>query len=210
VELYSRNPDQPKGIIVHRSALSDSEVGRRDGIPVTTPLRTLLDLGAVVDEEDLEIALECALRQRLCSLRSLRKASGKTGKGRRGPRVLRQVLELRGDSPAAGSGLEVKLIRLLRSSSLAAPKRQFRVDVSSGKRFLDFAYPELMLGIEVGGRGSHSGPAAETYDSQRHNELTAQGWTIIYFSWDDVTRRPGYVLDAIRTVIRRRQLLFVQ
>ena len=181
----------------------------RDGIPVTNPIRTLLDLGAVVDDETLEVAIECALRKRLCSLRALQNASASTPRGRRGPAACRNLLKLRGDVAPAGSRLEVKLIRLLRSSNLADPQRQLRVNVKSGKRFLDFAYPEFMLGIEVGGKGTHTGPVAEAYDSRRHNELTAEGWTILYFSWEDVTRRPQYVVETIRAQINRRKLLLL-
>jgi hypothetical protein len=42
------------GIVWHSSALPVDEVERLDGIPVTTPARTLLDLAAVLDRRRLE------------------------------------------------------------------------------------------------------------------------------------------------------------
>jgi hypothetical protein len=43
--------------VVHRSPLTPDEVTKQHGIPVTTPVRTLLDLAAVVSTRELERAL---------------------------------------------------------------------------------------------------------------------------------------------------------
>ncbi|MFP5352548.1 MAG: endonuclease domain-containing protein [Actinomycetota bacterium] len=69
---------------------------------------------------------------------------------------------------------------------------------------MDFAFPTLLLGIEVGGRDAHSGPAAEQRDSRRHNELTQLGWRILYFTWDDVDHRIDYVIACIEEELRPR------
>jgi predicted transcriptional regulator of viral defense system len=45
-------------VIVHRSALPEREVTIQNGIPVTTPARTLLDLAAVVSRRELERTLD--------------------------------------------------------------------------------------------------------------------------------------------------------
>jgi hypothetical protein len=37
------------------------------------------------------------------------------------------------------------------------------------------------MGVEVGGKGSHTGPVAEERDSRRHNRLTSLGWHLLYF-----------------------------
>jgi hypothetical protein len=50
---------QRDGIVVHRSrALSGAEVERHDGISVTTPARTLLDIAGVLAPRPLERAVE--------------------------------------------------------------------------------------------------------------------------------------------------------
>ena len=49
------------GIFVHRpQRLDPDDVQLLDGLPVTSPLRTLIDLSAVLDDADFEAALEGA------------------------------------------------------------------------------------------------------------------------------------------------------
>jgi very-short-patch-repair endonuclease len=94
----------------------------------------------------------------------------------------------------------VKFIRLARRGRLPPFERQLRVlDRNGVAGRIDFAYPDLLLGVEVGGKGSHTGPAAEERDSRRHNRLTALGWEMLYFAWNDVVKRPDYVLQAVRS-----------
>jgi predicted transcriptional regulator of viral defense system len=45
-------------IVVHRALISMNEIAVRDGIPVTTPARTLLDLADVLGQRPLERALD--------------------------------------------------------------------------------------------------------------------------------------------------------
>jgi very-short-patch-repair endonuclease len=121
-------------------------------------------------------------------------------RGRKGPGILRRVLELRGDEAPAGSTLEVKYVRLARRGRLPRDTRQWRVFDRDGiVARIDFAYPDVLLGIEVSGKGSHVGPAAEERDSRRHNRLTALGWRMLYFGWDDVVKRSDYVIHSVRS-----------
>lgn len=72
VEVYAPNIKGDKRTIVHRTTrLPDCDRAQVVGIPVTNASRTLLDLGAVVDEETVEIALEYALRKGMTSIRRL-------------------------------------------------------------------------------------------------------------------------------------------
>jgi very-short-patch-repair endonuclease len=113
---------------------------------------------------------------------------------------LKKVLAARGSAEPAGSVLEVKFIHLARRGHLPPFERQWRVfDTDGLAGRIDFAYPDLRLGVEVGGKGSHTGPAAEERDSRRHNRLTAQGWRMLYFGWSDVVSRPEYVLHVVRS-----------
>jgi very-short-patch-repair endonuclease len=42
-----------------------------------------------------------------------------------------------------------------------------------------------MLAIEIDGFDPHFGRRAWQYDRARQNELVAEGWTVIRFTWDD-------------------------
>lgn len=54
------------GVVVHRTrSLPVADRAEVDGIPVTRPARTLIDLAAVLAAEELEAALDSAFRERL-------------------------------------------------------------------------------------------------------------------------------------------------
>lgn len=185
---------------VHRcDDLEPYDRTRMDGVPCVTPTRLLCHLGGSIDEEELETVLEEALRRNLTSVDRLgRRVSALSGRGRRGIAPVKRLLSLRGDQPAAESQLEVRAIRLLRRARLF-PVRQHPV----GRRRIDLAFPDVKLGIELLGGGSHDGAAARARDAVRHNELAASGWTILYFTYEDVVHRPEYVVATVRAELAR-------
>jgi very-short-patch-repair endonuclease len=203
VELYSpRWLRCHDGVVIHRTNdLPTRDIVRIGPMPVTNATRTLIDLGNVIDQATLEVALESALYRRITTIPRLHRRLGELeGRGRRGTKGIRTLLAQRDPRlRAAASRLEIEYQRLATRGGLPKAVRQLEVVIKSARRrYIDFAYPDRMLGIEVGGRGFHTGPVAERSDSERHNELTAMGWRVLYFSWDDVTRRGSYVLQTVR------------
>jgi hypothetical protein len=66
--------DSREGVCVHRIRwLAARDVVVRDGVPVTTPERTVLDLAGVLDARALEALVESLLSEALVSLKSLLK-----------------------------------------------------------------------------------------------------------------------------------------
>jgi len=193
------------GVIVHRSTdLHRSPVTMRAGIPVTNPMRTLVDLGSVVAPAVVERALDGALARRLVTLAGVRRElDALARKGRRGGGVLRALLgERAGVDLLAPSVLESRMLRLCRDHGVPVPAFQF--EVRDGGRFagrVDFAFPKLRLAIEVDGYEHHSTLAAFQQDRARQNDLVAAGWTVLRFTWDDVTRRPDRVAAAIHRLL---------
>jgi very-short-patch-repair endonuclease len=196
-----RTRPSPEVIIRRTRSLPRSDTTKLGRFPLTTAVRTLLDLGSVVDEDRLEAALESAYRRGLTDPeRAQRRLRTYATRGSRGAAALKRILAARGNAEPAGSVLEVKFIRLARGGHLPPFERQWRVLDGDGLvGCIDFAYPDLRLGVEVGGKGSHTGPAAEERDSRRHNRLTAQGWRMLYFGWSDVVNRPEHVLHVVRS-----------
>ena len=96
----------------------------------------------------------------------------------------------------------MKAIRLFRRGRLPSPTRQHPV----GRRRIDLAYPHVKLGIELLGGRDHSTARARQYDALRHNELCALGWSVLYFTYEDVVHRPKYVLATIRMELKRLSL----
>ena len=197
----SRGPRLP-GIVVHRSRdLVARHTTIREGIPVTNPLRTLVDLGAVCSRWIVEDALDRGLVDRRFTVAAVEWMRHEVARpGRRGCGVLRAVLDDRALGAAPPDGLlEPRMARLLRSYGL--PPAVFQHPVPEARARLDFAYPELRLGIEVDGYEVHGTPRAMTADHERHNRLVAAGWTVLRFTWEQVVRRPAEVAKAVRAAL---------
>ncbi|MDQ3953604.1 MAG: hypothetical protein M3279_11690, partial [Actinomycetota bacterium] len=88
VVTTERSLKSPPGLSVRRiGSFGPADVTVLEGMAVTTPARTLLDLAAVAPIEAVEAAVDDALRSRLVSLAKLRwfvQTYG--GRGRAGPR----------------------------------------------------------------------------------------------------------------------------
>jgi len=195
--------------IIHRTQdLADGHVTKRARLPVTTPMRTLVDLGAVESERHVADALERALITRICSVVAVERALDDVARrGRAGAGVIRNVLNERALGQARPDGLlEARMARILREGAMPSPHFQFEVRVN-GRLIarVDFAYPDIRLAIEVDGFEVHGTPSAFQKDLERQNRLTAAGWTVLRFTWLDVVRRPEWVVSQIAAVLRDRR-----
>jgi very-short-patch-repair endonuclease/predicted transcriptional regulator of viral defense system len=201
------------GGVIHRSQdLAAHHVTKRAGIPVTTPMRTLVDLGAVGErgrrDGAVADALERALIARVCSVVAIERTLDDVARrGRSGAGVIRRVLDERALGQARPDGLlEARMARLLREHGLPAPRFQYRVRGPAGRLLarVDFAYPAERVALEVDGFEVHSSPKALQADLERQNRLVAAGWTVLRFTWLDVVRRPEFVVAQVGAVLRGR------
>lgn len=127
-------------------------------------------------------------------------------KSRTGTRTLRAALDQCAllDEPPDGM-LEPRFARLAKKAGLPPADFQHRV----GRYRIDFAYPELMIAIEVDGYGPRSSRRRFQDDLDRQNVLTTLGWTVLRFTWNDAVRRPEYVAAVILEAIGRAQSTMV-
>jgi very-short-patch-repair endonuclease len=172
-----------EGIIAHRAgALPPEDVGKLNGIPVTTAARTLADLARLYPATKLGPMLDFALARRLVT----RAALEARAKGRKHDDVLRELLDERPASARPmGSEFEACLFRGLREAGLPLPVPQYRVLMGDGTEvFLDFAYPDVKLAIEADSYLWHASLAAWQHDRARNNELVALGWSILPITYD--------------------------
>jgi len=203
---YARRP-RLRRVTIHRSTdlrVEQTTVRRR--IPVTNPLRTMVDLAAVLPPEKVEDALDAGLRwPALFSVAAVKATLNQlAGRGRSGAGVLRKVLEERefGDE-VSDSDLEKRMSKLLRRAGLPPAVFHYAVCTPAGVFLaeVDFAYPEIKLAIEVDGFGAHGTPRAMAKDFVRQNGLVPYGWRVLRFTWRQVTRQPEMVAAAILAVL---------
>jgi very-short-patch-repair endonuclease len=188
-----------RGLVVHRSAIDPVDVTRRRGIPVTRPIRTLIDLAEVLDRRSLERALDEAERLRLCSASRLRAAIVRH-RGRRGAAVLATLLdEHEAGATATESQLEEAFLALCVEHGIPRPQ----VNARLGRYRPDFLWPAARLIVETDGRRTHGTARAFERDRRRDVELGADGYRVLRFTWRQITRDPGWVVRTVREALRR-------
>jgi very-short-patch-repair endonuclease len=208
VTVPLRRAPRVRHVAVHRSTdLTPDQVTRRRDIPVTNPLRTMVDLGHVLGPDDVEDALDRGLVAGRFSLVALERVLERLARsGRSGCGVLRRVLDDRalGDQRPDGL-LEPRMARLLRDADLPSAEFQHVVCDARGRHIarVDFAYPDRRVGIEVDGWSVHASRRALQSDVERQNELVTAGWTVLRFTWHDVVRRPAKVTEDLQRFFAR-------
>ncbi len=103
------------------------------------------------------------------------------------------------------SAAEEELALQLRALKLPPPIREYRFDSVRRWRF-DFAWPALMLAVEVEGgihsRGRHVRPQGFEKDCEKYNAAALAGWTVLRVTTAMVTK--GLAIDLIGRAIRDR------
>jgi hypothetical protein len=158
------------GIRFHRiESLRPDEVTELDGIPITTPARTLLDIAAIVPAREFDSAVVEALGSRRTTLDELKKLLDVHPR-HPGSSRLRKVL--RADGPAATrSQLEKRFMALVDEAGLAKPEVNVVVE---GYR-VDFVWRAEMLIVETDGLAYHSTDDRFETDRRRDRVLVVAG-----------------------------------
>jgi very-short-patch-repair endonuclease len=193
---------QHAGLVVHESRVIDrSDVTVVDGIPVTTPERTLFDLAGVVGPITLDLAVENALRKNLTSVDALQTVLTRLARrGRAGTVRFRAAVVAHGDGARTESEAERLVLRLLAKHGLPEPVSQFEIRDHDGRVVAraDFAYPDHKIAIEYDSYEHHTGRTALVRDSARRNAVVALGWVPIAATAKDLRTGGSQLATDIR------------
>ena len=187
------------GIRLHRvSTLTPNETTILDGVPITTPARTILDLASFLKPQALEGALARAERRSLVD----RDGISHLLAGRRwlrGAPALRAILA-RGSAPAfTRSEAEDRFLQLIRRAHLPAPETNWIVEGYE----VDFVWRSGRLVAEVDGFEFHSSRAAFEGDRERDAALMAAGFRVLRVTWRQLARAPEMVVARLRRALER-------
>jgi very-short-patch-repair endonuclease len=189
-----------KLVVVHRGVVASRDHWLRDGVPLTSPARTLVDIAGMLDEETLQTVMEDFFHRGLTTpMSTARCLDAVGGKGRPGSHLLRALLEDRDQAPLEKK-LEVKIWRLLRGAGFR-PVRQHWFTVNGERYRLDFAFPRLKVGVEGHGFGAHGGRLAHVDDARRLSDLVGAGWRIVPVTWEAATQDPERVVQSVRNAL---------
>jgi very-short-patch-repair endonuclease len=181
-----------QGVTVHRRAtLERHDLTRERGIPVTTPIRTVIDLAPSCDRRQAEGLINEADGRGLLKVDTLRREID-GARGQPGVPLLRDVLD-RATFVLTQSHLERLFLPLARRAGLPKPQSQRRF----GRTRVDFYWPDLNLVVECDSLRYHRTPIQQATDAKRdHAHLLAErNW--VRFTHDQVAHEPDYVVEVL-------------
>jgi hypothetical protein len=175
-------------------AIREDEVTELDGLPITTPARTLIDLAAGgLGGRGLEAALDHAERALRVDWGEMRRLLERHA-GRPGvPSIEATLTRYAPGSVDTRSVLEEIVLALCDEHGIPRP----RTNVVVHERVRDFYWPDEGLVVEADSYRWHHSPTALNDDRERDVELTLAGVRFLRFTYDQCTERRHYVRAAI-------------
>ena len=187
------------GLTLHRCRIHPEDRDRRDGIPVTSIARTLLDLADALDAQGLQRAYEEAERLRLLDVRAILRLLARSN-GRRGVGALRELLAY-DPAPAAEtrSDLELLFLDLVRDAGLPVPQ----VNVLVEGFLVDAYWPQARLVVELDSYEYHRGRRVFERDRVKLGKLKLAGYEVLPLTYRQLTGEPEWVGGAVRSLLGR-------
>jgi Protein of unknown function (DUF559) len=181
------------GVRLRRASLPDGDVITFRGFTVTSPLRTVRDLGSRADLVESVVAVEMALRAGLVDLPSLRR-DAESRPGAKGIRRMRRALV--SADPRSESPMETRLRMDIITAGLPTPCVQAELNDDAG-RFIarvDLYYPDVRQALEFDGQNHRDRLVG---DARRQNELVNARYQVLRFTAADLRVR-GSAANLVR------------
>jgi hypothetical protein len=185
------------GVVVHHRTLASRDLAVCDRIPVTSPIRTLVQLALSLGSRQLEAAVNEADKLGLVDPETLRTVLEQLA-GEPGVPRLRGMLD-RHTFALTDSELERGFLPLARRAGLPVPLTGHRLN---GFR-VDFFWADLGLVVETDGLTYHRTPVAQVRDRLRDQRHTAAGLTCLRFTHWQIAHERSYVVATLEAVARR-------
>jgi hypothetical protein len=194
-EVLSKTERKIDGLRTRR----DSNLDRRDttevrGIPCTTVPRTLVDLAAVLGDEDLALACHMAHVIYRVGPEPVERVLARMPRAKNA-RILRAVL--RGDVKVILSKLEKGFIIVLKQAGLPLPETNRYTD----GRYVDCRWPDKRVTVELNSYRFHNSQWAFKDGNERERAAYARKDSFRRYTWDDVFERPERMLAELRELL---------
>jgi very-short-patch-repair endonuclease len=178
-----RGQRKRRGVVARRSSLQPDEVTDERGIPTTTVARTLLDLGTVLTDDQLEKAIREAEFLRLFDLTELARLLDRHPR-RKGTAAMRRAITSASEARnRTKSDLEDRFIHLLSKAKLPTPDLNATLELDAMTIEADAVWRDRRLIVELDGWGAHGTHGAFERDRERDLALAAAGWTSVRVTW---------------------------
>ncbi|HET7417601.1 MAG TPA: hypothetical protein VFJ61_08260 [Solirubrobacterales bacterium] len=198
VSLPPGRRSRHSGIRAHRRAgLRPTEVTEHEGIPLTAPIRTLIDLAPQLTPAQLERAVNEADKLKRVRADVLYAALDDHG-GEPGVGPLRRLLDPL-HFRLSDSELERAMRPVAKSAGLAVPETKVWVN----KFEVDFFWPDLGIVVEADGLRYHRTASQQRRGLERDQAHIAAGLWPLRFSHWQIAKEPAYVRRILRQVAAR-------
>ncbi len=188
-----------RGLRIHRrpSLNFERDATREFGIPVTTPIQTLIDMALHLDRAGVERMINEADKYNLAHPPGIRRALDQRA-GEAGVARLRRILDRR-TFRLTKEELERRFLPLAAKAGLPVPLTGQWVNEFE----VDFYWPDLGLVVETDGLRYHRTPAEQARDRLRDQAHTAAGLTQLRFTHEQVRYEPDYVAKILAQTTSR-------
>jgi predicted transcriptional regulator of viral defense system len=195
VSVMRRAELKRRGLRVRgRPSLRAGNVTSHDGIPVTTPLQTLIDLSTELAPIKVERAVNEADKRDLIDPETLR-AELDRRVGEPGVKALRALLDKR-TFRLSDSDLEILFRPIAMKAGLPPP---FTKEVVNGFE-VDFFFPGLDLIVETDGLRYHRTPSTQAHDARRDRAHALAGMTPLRFTHYEIKYEPARVRSELTRI----------
>jgi len=190
-----------RSFVMHVADLARVDLARRDGIPVTSLSRTILDVAATSRPRTVRRHIQVADDEGLFDLREMEDLLERT-KGHRGQAKVRAALALYEENPAfTRSGLERRFLELVREAGLPVPAMNHFV---AGYE-IDAWWEAERFGVELDAYETHGSRLSFEEDRMRDDGLLQAGIETTRVTGPRLEREPRAVVDSIRRHLARRR-----
>jgi very-short-patch-repair endonuclease len=197
VTATTRAGAQLPGIQTHRARrLHPEDVSAKQGIPVTTVARTLVDLTDVLGSDRVLRAIREAEFLRLLDHHALN-AAVQRAHGRRRLTVLKEAIQAHTPGQIVREELEHRFLELVREAGLPPPETNVKITARGRRYEIDCLWREQRVAVELDGRAAHARTAAFESDRRKDAALNAIGLRPLRFTWLRVTREPADVIAEL-------------
>jgi hypothetical protein len=201
LHVTCRSPRPKKRpFVVHRADLERADLTRRDGIPVTSLARTILDLAVNSRERTVSRLIRQADDDKNFDLRAMEGLLDRS-RGHKGRAKVLAALEIYEDRPAfTRSDLERRFLEVVTAAGLPSPSMNYFVEGFE----IDAYWPEHRFGVELDVYDTHGSRLSFEEDRERDDELLLAGIETTRVTGPRLAREPGAVVESVRRHLARR------
>lgn len=199
VTVVGRRCRRRDGLRVRKVAmLASSDIRGKEGLRLTSPARTIVDLAADTGEIELEALIAEGRSNRILRDGELESALRRAGK-QKGTARLKRILRSEAGRAMTRSETERICRRLLQVAGLPQPKTNQRL----GRYEVDFLWPDRRVVLEVDTYGFHGNRRAFERDRRKTMMLEDAGYHVIRVTRRQLLEEPYWVVAHIARALDR-------